>query len=88
MKDKHHKKQIDMLIQDNENHWGEDYVWATSRESKRHALSLSLVGSIVHQHGGTVQIDSETHSINIDVPEEEKLRCAEELSRKVDMTLH
>jgi len=86
MKDNHHKKHIDMLIQDNENHWGEDYVWATSRESKRHALSLSLIGSIVHKHGGTVQIDSATYALNIEVPDDQKLACAEELNRKVDMT--
>jgi len=88
MKDKHDNKYIDMLIRNDESHWDEDYVWGTSQESKRHALSLSLIGSIVHKHGGTVQIDPETDSINIDVPDEEKLRCAEELSRKVDMTLH
>jgi hypothetical protein len=88
MKDKHDNKYMDMLIRNNENHWNEDYVWATSQESKRHALSLSLIGSIVHKHGGTVQIDPETHSINIDVPDDEKLGCAEELSRKVDMTFH
>ena len=88
MKDKHNNRSVDMLIQNDETRWDEDYVWATSQESKRHALSLSLIGSIVHKHGGTVHIDPETHSINIDVPDEEKLACAEELGRKVDMTLH
>ena len=88
MKKKNDGKDIDVLIQSDETHWGEDYVWATSQESKRHALSLSLIGSIVHKHGGTVQIDPETHSINIDVPDEGKVACAEELNRKVDMTLH
>lgn len=88
MKDKHEGKHIDMPNQSGETYWDEDYVWATSQESKRHALSLSLIGSIVHKHGGTVQIDPETHSINIDVPDEEKLACAEELGRKVDVTLH
>jgi hypothetical protein len=88
MKDKNEDKHIDMLLQNDESHWAEDYVWATSQESKRHALSLSLIGSIVHKHGGTVQIDPETHAINIDVPDDEKLGCAEELSQKVDMTLH
>ena len=88
MKNKHDGKHIDRLIQKDETHWDEYYVWATSQESKRHALSLSLIGSIVHKHGGTVQIDPETQSINIDVPDEGKLACAEELSRKVDMTLH
>jgi len=88
MKNKHDGKHMNMLTQSDETRWDEDYVWATSQESKRHALALSLIGSIVHKHGGTVHIDSETHSINIDVPDEGKLACAEELSRKVDMTLH
>lgn len=34
------------------------------------------------------ELDPETHSINIDVPDEEKLACAEELSKKVDVTWH
>jgi len=88
MKNKHDGKHMNMLTQSDETRWDEDYVWATSQESKRHALALSLIGSIVHKHGGTVQIDPETHSISIDVPNDEKLACAEELSRKVDMTLH
>jgi len=87
MKEKHDGKHIDVMVQIDESYWDEDYVWATSQESKRHALSLSLIGSIVHKHGGTVRIDPETHSINIDVPDEGKLACVEELSRKVDMTL-
>lgn len=88
MKNEHDSKHIDMQTQADESHLAEDYVWATSEESKCHALSLYLVGSIVHKHGGTVRIDPETHSINIDVPDEEKLACAEELSKKVDVTWH
>ena len=88
MKDEREGKHIDVLIQANEHHWDEDYVWATSQESKRHALSLSLIGSIVHKHGGTVHMDTETRSINIDVPDDQKLACAEELSREVDMNLN
>jgi len=88
MKDKRNVKPIDTQIQNGDSHWDEDYVWATSQESKRYALSLSLMGSIAHKHGGTAQIDPETHSINIEVPDDQKLACAEELSRKVDMTLN
>ena len=40
MRDKYDGKHIDMLTQSGETHWDEDYVWATSQESKRHALSL------------------------------------------------
>ncbi len=81
-------RHIDMLTLADESGLAEDYVWATSEASRRHALSLSLIGSIVHKHRGTVRIDPETHSLSIEVPDEEKLACAEELGKKVDMTLH
>ena len=64
-----------------------DYVWATSEEPRRNALSLHLTGSIAHRHGGTVKINAETNAVNIDVPDEEKLACAEELSKKVGVPL-
>jgi hypothetical protein len=88
MKNEHDGKYIHMLTQADTSRLAEDYVWATSEESRRHALSLSLIGSIVHKHRGTVKIDAETHSLKIEVPDEEKLACAEELGKKVDMTLH
>ena len=87
MKNAHDNIYIDMQTLVDESRFAENYVWATSEESRRHALSLSLIGSIVHRHRGTVRIDPETYSLNIDVPDEEKLACAEELGRKVDMTL-
>ena len=87
MKNVHDSTYIDMQTLVDESRFAENYVWATSEESRRHALSLSLIGSIVHKHRGTVRIDPETYSLNIDVPDEEKIACAEELGRKVDMTL-
>ena len=84
----HDGRLIDMLTLADKNRLTDDYVWATSEESRRRALSLSLIGSIVHKHRGTVRIDPETQSLNIEVPDEEKLACAEELGKKVDMTLH
>lgn len=87
MNNPHDSTYIDMPTLVDESRLAEDYVWATSEESRHHALSLSLIGSIVYKHRGTVRIDSETHCLNIDVPDEEKLACAEELGRKVNMTL-
>ena len=88
MKTAHDSPYIDMQTVADESRLAEDFVWATNEESRRHALSLSLIGSIVHKHRGTVRIDPETHSLSIEVPDEEKLACAEELGKKVDMTLH
>ena len=80
-------KKTDVPTQADETFRAVDYVWATSEEPRRNALSLHLIGSIVHRHGGTVTIDAETNAVNIDVPDEEKLACAEELSKKVGMPL-
>ena len=60
-----------------------DYVWATSQKSKLRALSLYLIRSIVEKHGGTINIDLATDTINIDVPEQEKDACAQEIEEQV-----
>ncbi|MDY6987052.1 MAG: hypothetical protein SWQ30_03250 [Thermodesulfobacteriota bacterium] len=86
MKEEAYKKHIDTFIREDEGFWSEDYIWATSQESKRDALSLHLIGSIVHRHGGTVTVDSETRAVKIDVPDEKREALAEELGDKVDMT--
>jgi hypothetical protein len=65
----------------------EDYVWATSEESRQDARTLQLMGSIAHKYGGTVRIDPGRDSVNIDVPEEKRLACAEELGEKVDISV-
>ncbi|NVM22680.1 MAG: hypothetical protein HWN68_12985 [Desulfobacterales bacterium] len=61
----------------------EDYVWATSEEARLRALSLYLIRSIVERHGGTVDIDLATDTININVPEEEQVACAQEIEEQV-----
>jgi hypothetical protein len=60
-----------------------DYVWATSQKSKLRALSLYLIRSIVEKHGGTIKIDLATDTINIDVPDQEKDACAQEIEEQV-----
>ena len=64
-------------------HVAEDYVWATSQKSKLRALSLYLIRSIVEKHGGTIKIDLATDTINIDVPDQEKDACAQEIEEQV-----
>ena len=43
---------------------GEDYVWATNEEARQRALSLYLIRSIVERHGGAIDIDLATDTIN------------------------
>jgi hypothetical protein len=65
-----------------------DYVWATSEKSKLRALSLYLIRSIVEKHGGTIRIDLAKDTINIDVPEQAKDACAQEIDEQVGAMYH
>jgi hypothetical protein len=61
----------------------EDYVRGSSERARQRALSLYLIRSIVEKHGGNVQIDLATDTINIDVPKEEEIACAQEIEKQV-----
>ena len=56
-----------------------DFVWATNERAKQRALSLYHIRSIVEKHGGTVEIDMATDTLNISVPEKERIACAHEI---------
>jgi len=64
-------------------HIAGDYVWATSEKTRFRTLSLYLIRSIVEKHGGTINIDLATNTINVDVPEQEKAACAQEIEEQV-----
>jgi len=61
----------------------QDYVWGSSEQAKQRSLSLYLIRSIVEKHGGNIQIDLATDTINIDVPKEAEIACAQELEQQV-----
>ena len=61
----------------------EGFVWATSEQARLRALSLYVIRSIVEKHGGTVDIDLATDTLNIDVPKEEEVACAREIEEQV-----
>ena len=67
---------------------GEEYVWATSEKARSRALSLYRIRSIVERRGGTVEIDMATQTININVPEDEKVACAQEIEEQVGTVCH
>ena len=60
-----------------------NYVWSTSEEARMKAFSLYIIQSIVEKHGGTVEVDLATDTINIDVPEKEQVACAQEIEEQV-----
>jgi hypothetical protein len=66
-----------------EKHQLEQYVWSTSEKSKLRALSLYIIQSIVERHGGSIDIDLATDTINIDLPDEEKVACVQEIAEQV-----
>jgi hypothetical protein len=83
MRLKGRRNRSDMLSLAHDKHVAEDYVWATSEKAKLRALSLYLIRSIVERHGGTIDVDLGTDTINIDVPEQEKAACAQEIEEQV-----
>ena len=61
----------------------EYYVWSTSEKSKLRALSLYIIRSIVEKHRGSTEIDLATNTINIELPDKEKVACAREIEEQV-----
>ena len=61
----------------------EHYVWSTSEKSRLRALSLYVIQSIVERHRGSIKINLATDTINIDLPDEEKVACAREIEEQV-----
>ncbi|MHC4638193.1 MAG: hypothetical protein ACYTBV_11945 [Planctomycetota bacterium] len=63
----------------------EAYVWATNEESKRQGMLSYLIRSIAQRHGGNAHVDFFEQSIDINVPNEEKLACTREIQEKVGL---
>lgn len=52
-------------------------------ESGLRATALYIIRLIVERHGGTIETDLATNTINIDVPEKERVACAQEIEEQV-----
>jgi sensor histidine kinase regulating citrate/malate metabolism len=83
MRLKSHRNTSGTLSPAHDDRVAEDYVWATNEKAKLRALSLYLIRSIVERHGGSIDVDLATDTINIDVPEREKAACAQEIEEQV-----
>ena len=83
MPDKRYSNTTEKSIPSDDVYIPEDFVWGTSKKAKSRALSLYIIRSIVEKHGGTVVIDMATNTIDIDVPEKERLACAQEIEENV-----
>jgi len=64
-----------------ENH--NPYIWATSERTRLRTESLYIIRTIVEKHHGTIDIDLKTDTINIDVPDDERTVCAQEIEEQV-----
>jgi sensor histidine kinase regulating citrate/malate metabolism len=83
MKHKNYSNASDQPSRDKEKDEPEYYIWSTSEKSKLRALSLYIIRSIVERHRGSIEIDLATDIINIDLPDEEKVACAQEMEEQV-----
>ena len=61
----------------------QDCIWSSSEKSKMRATALYLVQSIVQKHGGSLSVDIETDTININVPDGKETDCAIEIADAV-----
>ena len=59
-----------------------------SEKARIRALSLAVIRSVVEQHHGTVEEDMTTEYIDIDVPDEEAVACAEEIGQQMGLICH
>jgi sensor histidine kinase regulating citrate/malate metabolism len=65
---------------------GEDVMrqqLSRGRKTEIRATALYLIRSIVEKHGGTIEMDLATDTINIDVPEKERVACTQEIEEQV-----
>lgn len=90
MKDRIHssickKKKITGL---HSRHVAEDFVWATSEQTRVRTFSLWIIRSIVERHGGSIGIDLATDTIQIRVPDKEKAACALEIEKQLSAMGH
>ena len=83
MKQESYSNASDQVSRDDEQVQPEHYVWSTSEKSRLRALSLYIIQSIVERHRGSMEIDLATDTINIDLPNEEKVACAKEIEEQV-----
>jgi hypothetical protein len=74
---------LDLLTPKHNGNVCKDYIRSTSEETKLRALSLFLIRSIVKRHRGTLSIDLASDTINIEVPEEAQVACAQEIEEQV-----
>jgi sensor histidine kinase regulating citrate/malate metabolism len=54
-----------------------------AEKAQLRATSLYLIRKIVERHGGTLEMDLATDTININVPEKERVACAREIEEQI-----
>lgn len=59
-----------------------------SEKARLRALSLAVIRSVVKQHHGSVGNGMTSEYIDIDVPDEEAVACAEEIGTQMGLICH
>ena len=65
-----------------------DFVWGSNAESKREGQSLYLVHAIAAKHQGKAKVDLQNHYIEVNVPDDNKAACLQEIEEKTGLAFH
>ena len=65
----------------------DDCVCGRGEAVRLRALKLYVVRSTAEKHGGTMEIDLATDTVNINVPEKEMDACTKEIAKQLEPML-
>ena len=62
-----------------------EFVWGSSADSKRDGQSLYLIHAIAAKHKGNASVDLTNHSIQVNVPDDNKAACLQEIEEETGL---
>jgi len=65
----------------------DDCVCSRGEAARLRALKLYVVRSTAERHGGTMEMDLATDTVNINVPKKEMAACTKEIAKQLEPML-